>query len=202
MRNRAFRPTATILIFILCASVNTYAAPVALTDVIQVLTNNQNPPDLRLRNISQDPVLQGSVVYDRLQPLLRGDRPSTGESDSLFAGLAIGQDPQKIDVIAGDDVEGTVCDCGDIVVPGGGWPKWPLLLLGTIPFFFIDHDCDQCDSSTPTPTPPQPIPTPTPTPEPGSLLLLGTGLAAFGAAMRRRYSQSRIVARIRSKEEA
>ena len=194
MKNRACRPTATILIFMLCSTVTTHAAPVALTDVIQVVTNNQNPPDLRLRNISQD-----SVVHDRLQPSLRGDHASTAESDSLFAGLALGQDPQKVDVIVADDVEGTVCDCGDIFVPAGGWPKWPLLLLGAIPFFFIDHDCDQCDS-TPTPTPPPPVPTPTPTPEPGSLLLLGTGLAAFGAAMRRRYSQLRIVG-IRSKEE-
>ena len=198
MSNRALRPTATILIFILCASVNTYAAPVVLNDVIQVLANNQSSPDLRLRNLSHDPTLPDSVVHDRLQSSLRVVGPSTDESDSLFAGVAFGQDPLKIGVIAEDDVEGTLCDCGDILVPPGGWPKWPLLFLGVIPFFFIDHDCDTCDS-TPTPTPPS-TPTPTPTPEPGSLLLLGTGLMAFGAAGRRRYSQSRILAQIRSKE--
>jgi len=105
-----------------------------------------------------------------------------------------------VDVIAEGDVEGTVCDCGEIIVPGGAWPKWPLLFLAAIPFFFI-HDCDNCDEVTPTPTP-TPTVTPTPqVPEPASLLLFGSGLAAFGAGLRRRYSRSRLKAQIRAAKE-
>jgi len=178
--------------------VHTYAGPVVITDVTQVVRNDQNV-DLRLRSASQDNALRNSVVHDSLQSSVAADRPSSQASDSLFASLAISQDPQRIDVIAQDDVEGTICDCADVFVPAGGWPKWPLLLLGAIPFFFIDHDCDNCDSSTPTPTP-TPT-TPTPTPEPGSLFLLGTGLAAVGAAVRRRYSHSRLIGQMRSMKE-
>ena len=78
----------------------------------------------------------------------------------------------------------------EILIAGGGFPKWPLFFLTAVPLVFIP-DCDDCDEQnepTPTPTPPStPQPTPTPTPEPASLLIFGTGLAAFGAGLRRRY---------------
>ena len=86
------------------------------------------------------------------------------------------------------EVEGTICDCGEILLPGGAFPKWPLLFLAAVPLVFI-NDCDDCvqtPESTPTPTPPPPTATPTPTPEPASLLLFGTGLVAVGAGLRRR----------------
>ncbi len=35
------------------------------------------------------------------------------------------------------------------------FPKWPLLFLAAIPFFFI-HGCDDCDTPPPTTTPPPP----------------------------------------------
>ena len=38
-------------------------------------------------------------------------------------------------------VEGTICDCGEILIPGG-FPKWPLLFLAAIPLFFIDTGDD------------------------------------------------------------
>jgi hypothetical protein len=81
-------------------------------------------------------------------------------------------------------------------VPGGGWPKWPLLFLAAIPFFFI-HGCDNCE----TPPPPQ-TPPPTPeVPEPASLLLLGSGLAAFGAGLRRRYAKGKLATQPQTTEE-
>ena len=176
----------------------THAAPVAVSQVIQVVSNYQNPPDLRISSVSQNSAvtsgLRGAVETASLGSLeiagMTLGAPVAPTSESLLAGIAIGSDPQTIDVIAQGDVEGTVCDCGEITVAGGAFPKWPLVFLAAIPFFFI-NDCADCDTPplTPTPTPP-----PTHTPEPASLLLLGTGLAAFGAGMRRRYSRARLLA--------
>ena len=212
MRNRAFHSIAAILSILLLTGVPTHAAPIVISDVIQVLSNYRNAPELRLRSASQNSDSLASGVKGSVQFSLRAsaidgsfkiDDPTVGgpigqTADSLLAGVAIGSDSQTIDVIALGDVEATVCDCGEITVPGGGWAKWPMLFLAAIPFFFI-NDCDDCDISTPTPTPPPP----TPTPEPASLLLLGSGLATFGAVLRRRHSRSKLMGHVRStKEEA
>lgn len=212
MRNRVFRPIAAIVSIMLLTGVPTHAAPVAVSEIIQVLSNYQNPPDLRLRSVSLNSATTASGLRGSVQtPFSQSGTDSSLEivdstlgapiapaSDSLLAGITIGSDPQTIDVIAQGDIEGTVCDCGEITTPGGGFPKWPLLFLAAIPFFFI-HGCDDCEKEPPPPTP---TPTP-PIPEPASLLLFGTGLAAFGAGLRRRYSRQQLLAQIRaSKEEA
>lgn len=121
------------------------------------------------------------------------DNPAnpSGEIAKPDGGLAIVHDPLKlgVEVIEEAEVEGTICDCGEILIPGGaGFPKWPLLFLAAVPLVFINN-CDDCDENPitqPTPTPPPPTPTPTPTPEPATLLLFGTGLMAVGASLRRR----------------
>jgi hypothetical protein len=207
MTKGAFRSVAALLSILLLTGVPTHAAPIVISDVVQVLSNHQNPPDLRLRSLSLAPGVKGSLQPSVRESAIAGSLdvlditaggPIGPTSDSLLAGIAFGSDPQKVDVIAEGDVEGTVCDCGEITVPGGGWPKWPLLFLAAIPFFFI-HDCDDCDQ---IPTTPTPTPTPTPqVPEPASLLLFGSGLAAFGAGLRRRYSRSRLTAQIRATKE-
>jgi hypothetical protein len=120
-------------------------------------------------------------------------------ADTLLAGVAVSADPQAgVDVVDQGDVEGTICDCGEITVPGGGFPKWPLLFLAAIPFFFI-HGCDDCETPTP-PTTPTPPGTPE-IPEPASLLLFGSGLAAFGAGLRRRYAKGKLQAAVQTTEE-
>ncbi len=211
MMSRAFRPTAAILSILLLSGVPTYAAPVAIREVIQVLGSYQNPPELRIRSVSQSagsPVADGegpSPIASAKQQSAAGDAieiadTTTADSisgDTLLAGVAVSADPQGgVEVLDQGDVEGTICDCGEITVPGGGFPKWPLLFLAAIPFFFI-HGCDDCDVPPPltTPTPEIPIP------EPASLLLFGSGLAAFGASLRRRYARGKLAAESQSREE-
>lgn len=210
MMSRAFRPTVAILSILLLTGVPAHAAPVAIREVIQVMGSYQNPPDLRLRSVSQgesSPV-EGegpSPVASAAQESAAGDPgdviqladTSTAEvstGDTLLAGVAVSADPQTgVDVVDQGDVEGTICDCGEITVPGGGFPKWPLLFLAAIPFFFI-HGCDDCE------TPPPSTPTPTPEiPEPASLLLFGTGLAAFSARLRKR--RTKLAPQVQTTEE-
>jgi hypothetical protein len=129
-----------------------------------------------------------------------GDTATANTADTLLAGVAVSAEPQAgVEVVDQGDVEGTICDCGEITVPGGGFPKWPLLFLAAIPFFFI-HGCDHCETPTP-PTTPTPPGTPE-VPEPASLLLFGSGLAAFGAGLRRRYARGKLAAQIANTEEA
>jgi hypothetical protein len=117
--------------------------------------------------------------------------------------VAAGGSSVGVEDIEEGEVEGTICDCGEIFIAGGAFPKWPLLFLAAVPVVFI-HDCEDCDKQTeasPTPTPPSiPTPTPTPTtptPEPASLLLFGSGLLAAGAGLRRRYGKSKNVEQIK-----
>lgn len=183
MTSRAFRPIVATLSILLLTGVPVHAGPVAIKEVIQVLGTYQNPPEIRLRTLTQTsstPIseIKGSTIVD----------------NSLLAGVAVSaNDPQRgVEIIDQGDVEGTICDCGEILIAGGGFPKWPLLFLAAIPLFFINGDDDfDTPTFTTTPTPLPAIPTPTPSvipiPEPASLLLFGSGLAAFGAGLRRRY---------------
>jgi PEP-CTERM motif len=213
MMSRAFRSAVAILSILLLSGVPTYAAPVAIREVIQVLGSHQNPPELRLRSVSQtpsalvsegegsSPIASSAQEEDAAGDVIEiSDTATIDAGDStLLSGVAMSVDPQGgVDVIDQGEVEGTICDCGEITVPGGGFPKWPLLFLAAIPFFFL-HGCDDCD--TPPGTPPGTPPSSPPIPEPASLLLFGSGLAAFGAGLRRRYARGKLAAQIENTEE-
>jgi len=186
---RAF--TAIALIVFLFNAGTAQADSVRIDKVVQTLSRYQGPADLRL-GTTQDPVTgQTKPGTPTSGPRTDGTVATTsGGTAKPDAGLAIVNDPPKlgVEVIEEAEVEGTICDCGEIPYAEGGFTKWPLLFLTAVPLIFI-NDCDDCDENPitqPTPTPPPPTPTPTPTPEPASLLLFGTGLLAVGAGLRRR----------------
>jgi hypothetical protein len=196
MRSRAFRLTAAVLCILMLAGTPVLAGPVVVSQVVQVLGVNQNPVSLRLQNshLNSETVASG-LRGSRIDGTRQGSDSSVGISDTpdtLLSGVSVlqGQDV-SVDVIDQDDVEGTICDCGEILVAGAAFTAWPFFFLGVVPLFFIDDDNPP---ESPTPTPPA-VPTPTPTPppqpmpEPATLLLLGTGLAAIGASLRRRRAK-------------
>jgi hypothetical protein len=184
---------------VLFASRSVQAETVRIHQVVQTLSTYQGPADIRLGTITtQDPSGNSKPATTN------NGSGNGGPVDSTVAvfgpALPVLQDPQKlgVEIVEEAEVEGTICDCGELLIPGGAFPKWPLLFLTAVPFIFI-NDCDDCNENTtttptptPTPTPPPPTPTPTPTPEPASLLLFGSGLLAIGAGLRRRYTRSRM----------
>ena len=204
---------ATLALFLLTA-VPVAADPITANQLVQTYSSSTGALDLRLTSlVSQDPQKKGGTQQNgpRNEPGAQGQGGTSSESP--ISGVAITGEGQQlgVDIVEEGEVEGTICDCGEIPVAAGAFPKWPFLFLAAVPLIFI-NDCDDCEeqtqeSPTPTPTPtptPPSIPTPTPTPpgvpEPGSLFLLGTGLAAAGAGLRRRYMKTKAAQQTKEEE--
>ena len=181
------------------------ADPVTSKQVVQTLSSSQGTLDLRLNTVvAQDPATQKGGTQQS-GPRAEGTQQGGNKAESIISGVAITSEGQQLGVeyIEEGEVDGSICDCGEIPpIIAGGFPKWPFLFLAAVPLAFINQ-CDDCnernESPTPTPNPtptqfsePTPTPTPPGVPEPGSLFLLGTGLAAAGAGLRRRYAKMKL----------
>lgn len=199
------RVLAAVVSLVLLSSGSALAGPVRINQVAQTLSNLQGTTDIQL-TLVQDPTTRVSSAT--VGP--RNDGRGIGTSDPTldillkFPILVDNRIGVDVDVTEEGEVEGTICDCGEILIAGAGFPKWPLAFLAAVPVVFIDFEseCEDCSQSTPTPTPtPTPQNTPTPTPEPASLLIFGTGLVAFGAGLRRRYSKTKLAKQDQQTEE-
>ena len=205
---RICRLLTAISCIVLLTGGSALADQVRINNVVQNLSSLQGTTNLQLTLVSQDPANGTKGTTGSTGP--RND-PATVSNDpkldAPLSGLPKISDNKTLgidDIFEEGEVEGTICDCGEILIAGGGFPMWPLAFLAAVPIAFIDfgdEECTTCDQSTPTPTPtPVPTPTPTPTPEPASLLIFGTGLIAVGAGLRRRYARAKLANEIQKTE--
>ncbi len=205
MKHQAIRPVALMLSVLLIAAVPAQAGTISFGDVIALATVNgqsgRQTIDLRLRSVTQQgggtansQDRQISSAGSNSQNPGTAQTPTgaapTGSTDTSITGTTVAvQQPGSVQVetIELGDIQGTICDCGEIPGLPGSFPKLPFLALAGIPLLFLGGD----DIPPTEVLPPPPTPVPPQVPEPATLLLLGSGLAALGAGARRRRRAAR-----------
>lgn len=191
-----------LAVFFLAASAAAEARPVRYDDILAMASmvgqSGRPSVDLRLRSQVRQSTVSTQQTASSTNSGNSQDQKSASAPDTAtttapatrpasLTGTEIappqGSQEPNVETVNLGEVQGTICDCGPIHIPGG-FPKWPLIGLGAIPFFFIHEGCSTqpCDE-IPTPTPPT-------VPEPATIFLFGTGLLAVGAGARRRYARS------------
>ncbi len=196
-RNLVERVVAVTLSVLFIAAVPVQAGTVDTTEVTQTSVNETIGQaaylDLSLRHLMQNPGSPGVIGSSKGAPQTPAEGNGTQGEGATVETVDLG------------DVTGTVCDCGEILLPpvGGGFPKWPLLALAAVPLVFLKRgggtinrsDIPQSSVTSlaqppsdapvipPTPLPPSVV---QPIPEPATLTLLGSSIIALGSIIRRR----------------
>ncbi|HEY0080163.1 MAG TPA: PEP-CTERM sorting domain-containing protein [Pyrinomonadaceae bacterium] len=202
MKHQAFRLFAVMLSVLLITSTSARAGSILYSDVAQSIVDGRTGRprmELRLRAISQSSRLPftgaaatapGSNTKASSTETQDGTQTPTTSTSSAAPTVSV-QTPQgevtgQVDTVDLGDVTGTVCDCGEVPLAGGGFPLWPFLFTPLVCVTGICTPNGEEECVVNCGPPPPPPPPPPQIPEPATLLLFGSGLAALGARARRR----------------
>src|SRR6185369_3602403 len=104
------------LIFLLLTAVPALAEPVKVNQVVQTLTTTQNVIDLRINTLVQDPA-KGTQQSGQGESVAKTGS-LTGKPESVISSVVVAAEGTTIGVedIEDGEVEGTICDCGEIFI--------------------------------------------------------------------------------------
>lgn len=197
MKNRAFRVVALVIGLMLMLAIPAQAGPVEIGDVVQVVSasqrNNAQNASVSLRFLAQDDAATAGTTTS-------GTTSSSAATGSSSSSTVVSlQDPSGgavVEIGSQEDIGVEECECGPFEVPVAGFAKWPFIpLVGLV--CLVPDLCTKC---TPGPGQDENCKEVVCTdccvncgevPEPASLLLFGSGIAALGASLRRRYAQAK-----------